>query len=52
MRDDERSCAGIEECAGKARERFCAGLIFGRCIAGGEDGPIGIELELRNLAGR
>jgi hypothetical protein len=52
MRDDERSRAGIEECAGKTGERFCAGLIFGRRIAGGENSPIGIKLELRNLAGR
>ena len=51
VRDQQRARAGIEERARKARQCFRAGLVAGDGVAGGEHHPVGIELELRHLAG-
>jgi hypothetical protein len=52
MRYDQRSCSRIEESPSKAGERLCAGLVLRRRVTSGKNGPIGVELELGNLAGR
>ena len=48
---EQRTRAGIEERAGKSRQCLRAGLVAGNGVAGGENDPVGVELELRHLAG-
>jgi hypothetical protein len=51
MGDDERSCSGIEKGPSKPGQSFRAWFVFRCRVAGGEHGPIGIELQLRDFAG-
>src|SRR5215470_16672459 len=54
VRDEQRACSGVEECAGEAGERLRVGLVT--CTASGiarrEHHPVRVELELRDLGGR
>ena len=50
VRDNQRSGARIEEGARKARQRFRAGFFWCRRVASGQHHPVGIKLELRDLA--
>jgi hypothetical protein len=50
MRHQQRPRAGLEERARQSRQRFRARLVARDGIAGGQHDPVGIELELRDLA--
>ena len=51
MRHEKRACPAIKECAGQARKCFGPGLAARNRVAGGQYHPVGVELELCNLAG-
>src|SRR5262252_9614790 len=51
MRHKERTSAGIEERAGKTRERLCPWLVTGDGVACRKHNPVRVKLELSDVAG-
>ncbi|MGY4605700.1 hypothetical protein ACVW16_004112 [Bradyrhizobium sp. USDA 4474] len=52
MRNQQRTCAGVEEATRQSRQRLGARLVAGNRVAGRQHHPICIELELRDLTRR
>ena len=50
VRDQQCAGAGIKERARKSGQRFGAWRVAGNRVAGRQDDPVGIQLELRDLA--